>query len=264
MIPNNPIGILDSGVGGLTVLKNIVSLLPNESTVFIGDSLNTPYGTKTTEEIYSFSRKMIDFLLEKRVKIIVIACNTITVSCLDQLRKDYPGLPIVGTVPVIKTAVSLTKTKRIGVLSTKRTAESQYQKNLILSYSDGVHVVNVGTNDLVPLIEKGICDGEELEALLRSILLPFQKEQIDTLALGCTHFPLLQKKIQAILGTGITLLDSGAAIARQVHRILLQNNAEALLQQKASSSFFTTGERAIAKKMTSETIRMIYYKKIIL
>src|SRR6266571_7897214 len=101
---NNPIGILDSGVGGLTIWQEIVRQLPQESTVYLGDSLNAPYGTKSTDEIYQLSKRMVDFLLTKEVKVIIIACNTITVSCLDRLRTDYPGIPLIGTVPVIKTA----------------------------------------------------------------------------------------------------------------------------------------------------------------
>src|SRR5262245_22974677 len=124
---NHPIGVLDSGLGGLTVLSSIVKELPNEQFIYIGDSKNTPYGKKTEEEIYHLSKRLIEFLLQKKVKLIVVACNTITVSCLERLRTDYPDMPIVGTVPVIKTAAAVSKNKCIGILSTTRTAQSDYQ-----------------------------------------------------------------------------------------------------------------------------------------
>src|SRR5579859_4755595 len=141
---NYPIGVLDSGVGGLTVLNAIVQELPHESVVYIGDSRNTPYGAKTAEEIYHLSRKLIEFLREKKVKVIVIGCNTITVSCLDRLRSDYPVMPIVGTVPVIKTAAAVSTKKRIGILSTTRTAQSDYQKHLIEEFANRSEERRVG------------------------------------------------------------------------------------------------------------------------
>src|SRR5205809_740298 len=114
---NHPIGILDSGLGGLTIGKEIIRELPNESIVSIGDSVNTPYGGKSAQELYQISKRMVAFLLKQKVKLIVVACNTITVSCLDKLRVDYPSMPLVGTVPVVKTAVAVTKNKKIGILS---------------------------------------------------------------------------------------------------------------------------------------------------
>src|SRR6266480_7134956 len=141
---NNPIGILDSGVGGLTVLQALVHELPHESAIYNGDSHNTPYGAKSEEEIYRLSKRLIEFLLKKEVKLIVIACNTITVTCLDKLRSEYPNVPIVGTVPVIKTAAEVSKNKRIGILSTTRTAQSTYQKRLIEEFANGCTVFNHG------------------------------------------------------------------------------------------------------------------------
>jgi len=251
---NNPIGVLDSGVGGLTVLAEIVKELPQESFIYIGDSQNTPYGTKSASEIYTLSKRLIDFLLNKQVKLIVIACNTITVSSLDKFRKEYPGVPIIGAVPVVKTAVAVTKNKRIGILSTTRTAQSEYQKQLIETFADGCTVFNHGTDTLVPLIEEGKAESAEMQEVLQKALLPFQKENIDTLALGCTHFPFLKKQIQDVLGKNVCLLDSGGAIARHVERVLTQTD---LLSENNNSyvTIYTTGNMNIAKKLLHDTIK---------
>ncbi len=245
---NNPIGILDSGVGGLTVWREIVRELPHESTVYIADSKNTPYGAKTPDEIYLLSKRMVDFLLAKQAKLIVVACNTITVSCLDRLRNDYPSIPLIGTVPVVKTAVEKTTNKRIGILSTTRTANSSYQQELINKYAKGCQVSNIGTDALVPLIEQGIVDGSQIDAVLREVLTPFIYQEVDTVALGCTHFPFVRKMIEADLGTGVKVLDSGAAIGRQVRRVM-KHNGIAHNNESVQYEFSTTGETDIMQRL---------------
>jgi glutamate racemase len=245
---NSPIGIFDTGVGGLTVLQAIAHELPHESLIYAGDSANTPYGTKSEEEIYSRTKKLVEFLLSKNVKLIVIACNTITVSCLDQLRKDYPQMPFIGTVPVIKTAAAVTKNKRIGVLSTTVTAQSVYQKKLIEHFANDCIVFDYGNDELVPLIESGRENSEEMKKVLTKILSTFQKEEIDTLVLGCTHFPFLKDQMQELLGAEVNLLDSGGAIARQVRRVLEHN--ESLAKDNIQAiNIFTTGNIEIPKKL---------------
>ncbi|MDO8686886.1 MAG: glutamate racemase [Candidatus Berkelbacteria bacterium] len=238
---NQPIGVLDSGIGGLSILKEIIKKFPHESTIYLADSLNCPYGNRSEKEIYNLSRRLVEFLVDQKVKIIIIACNTITVTCLDRLRKDFPNLPIIGTVPVIKTAVSVTKNKKIGILSTIATSKSDYQKNLINKFAGDCEVLNLGTDKLVPLVEKGDLESGELKDVLKSELWPFLKAGIDVLVLGCSHFPFLEEKMQEILGSKVLLLDSGAAIARQVERVLTANKT---LSKKKSSShiFYTTGE----------------------
>jgi len=249
----NPIGILDSGLGGLTVWREIVSLLPNENTIYVADSKNTPYGKHEEEYIYQLSKKLIEFLLQKEVKLIVVACNTITVSALEKLRQDYPNIPIIGTVPVVKTAAASTKNGRIGILSTTRTATSLYQKDLIKRFANDKMVVNYGTDALVPLIEEGEVDGRRIEKTLKRALEVFKREKVDVLALGCTHFPFLKEQMQAILGSDVAILDSGAAIARQVRRVLEHNGALAEKQQ-AGHLFYTTGDPQIAKKLVISKI----------
>jgi glutamate racemase len=251
---NYPIGIMDSGLGGLTVLREIVKELPEESFVYVADSNNTPYGAKSVDEIRLLSKHLIDFLVEKEVKLIVIACNTITVTCLDRLRSDYSTIPIVGTVPVIKTAADISVNKRIGILSTTGTAQSNYQKHLIATYSNGCSVINEGTDMLVPLIEQGKINGVEITAVLKEVLVPFQKEDIDTLALGCTHFPFLLTQIQEIL-PGVKLLESGGAIARQVRRVLLKNDMLSSQKEEGTIAVYTTGDMHIAKSLVQNTCK---------
>lgn len=233
-----PIGVMDSGVGGLTVLKEIIKELPHEATVYIGDSHNAPYGKRTSEDIQQLATKLIQFLLKKDAKIIVIACNTITVNGIEKLRIQFPEVPIVGTVPVVKSAARVTKNKKIGVLATETTAKSPYNKRLIHDFAADCEVVTIGTNNLVPLIEtdnRRLLPGTVAKELAR-----FKRKGVDVVVLGCTHFPILRPQIRHFLGKEVALLDSGGAVARQVRRVLMANNA---LSEKPHKShvFFTTG-----------------------
>jgi glutamate racemase len=237
---DHAIGVLDSGNGGITVTKEIISILPQESIIYIGDAINIPYGKKTSKEIYYLTRKMIAFLLEKKVKLIVIACNTITVSAINKLRRDFPSVPIVGTVPIVKKAAYISKNKRIGILSTTRTANSAYQKKLIKTYTESFNVLNLGTDRLVPLIENGLIETNKMNSVLIQILQRFQENKIDTLVLGCTHYPFLRKKIESIIGANVEILDSGAPIGRQVKKIL-ENNKLLADSNKPEYFFYTTG-----------------------
>jgi glutamate racemase len=254
---NKPIGILDSGIGGLSVYKEIIALLPHESTVYIGDSALTPYGRLSEDVIFEQSKKLVSFLLTKDVKLIVVACNTITVSAIAKLRETFGHLPIIGTVPVVKTAAATTRAKSFGILSTTRTANSDYQKKLIEQFAQGHTVLNLGTDELVPLIERGVLEGEQIETVLKKVLAPFQQEHIDTLALGCTHYPFLRNEMQKILGKEVTVLDSGAAIARQVKRVLEERDA-VVSEGAPEREFYTTGNAGeidrIAKKLLDATI----------
>lgn len=243
-----PVGILDSGIGGLTIAKEVIKLLPDESIVYVGDSANTPYGAKTADEICQRADVLVRFLLEKEAKVIVIACNTITVNCIENIRKTYPTIPIIGTVPVIKTAATVSKNKRIGILSTSKTAESAYQKKLIQEHAKDFTVFEHGTDKLVPLIEKGITEGVALDNVLHTVLDTFKKEKVDTIALGCTHFPFIKDSIQKQVGNDVRLLDPSAPVARHVKRIL--ENINMIHTSKDSEyTFYTTGVKAIMQQI---------------
>ncbi len=235
------IGILDSGVGGLTVWKDLQVLLPGVSTIYLGDSKNCPYGTKSEAEIMRLTRILVDHLLDQGVSLIVLACNTISVTTLERLRSLYPATLFVGTVPAVKSAVAESKQKRIGILSTPRTAASEYQKQLIHEFASDCQILNIGTDALVPLVERGEIEGESVLRVVREVLQPFLDARIDTLVLGCTHFPFLKSVMQRVLGDDVVILDSGAAIARQVKR-LLEGRSLLTSEGIARHQFFTTGD----------------------
>lgn len=235
---NNPIGIIDSGVGGLSIASSLIKNLPSESFIYLADSKNCPYGQKSKDEIYNLSKKMIDFTLLQKIKLLVIACNTITVTCVDKLRKDYPNLPIVGIVPVIKTAVEQTKNNKIGIFSTSVTANSSYQKDLIEKYAKDYSVLNLGSSTLVSLIEK--LDFKAINQVLEKELVPFKNSNIDVLALGCSHFSLIKQQIQKYL-PNVLILDSSQAVSRQVQRIL-EHNKLLSNSKNPSYNFYTTGD----------------------
>lgn len=238
---NQPIGIIDSGVGGLSIWREIAKNLPHESTIYLADCANCPYGSKKEDEIYKLAKELVTFLVEKKVKLVVVACNTITVSCIDKLRLDFQNLPIIGIVPVIKTAASISKNKIIGVLSTKTTAESKYQKKLIKNFANGCKIINVGTDKLVPFVERGEIEGNAVEKDIRSSTNKFLQNGVDTIALGCSHFPFLKDVIQKVMGNKVLILDSAGAIARHTQRVLTNNNALAS-KVDVSHNFYTTGE----------------------
>lgn len=235
-----PIGVLDSGVGGLSIWRQIVQQLPSESTIFVADSKNCPYGGRSAKEIYKLAKPLVGFLASMNVKLIVLACNTITVHCLARFREDFPMIPIVGTVPIVKKAAEVSLTKRIGVLSTKATAKSANQKRLIEQFATGCKVINRGTDKLVPLVERAEVEGERVNILLQKELKTFIDGKTDTLALGCSHFPFLHLAMQKILGPGVSILEPGEAIARQVRNILTSN--ETISEGKvATHQMYTTG-----------------------
>ncbi len=247
---NEPIGIIDSGVGGLSVASVLIKNLPEESFIYLADSKNCPYGGKSGEEIYRLTKRMVKYLLKKRIKLLVVACNTITVTSIDKLRNDFKQIPIVGIVPVIKTAREQTKNGKIGVFSTMATANSIYQKNLIKKFANSCKVVNIGSSDLVSLIEKE--DRKKIDDILNKELKVFKETGVDTLVLGCSHFPLIKKQISRSLPYAL-ILDSSEAVTRQVKRILVNNK---MLSSSLNSdyNFLTTGDEEFFGKFVDKTI----------
>lgn len=255
-----PIGILDSGLGGLTIYQEIRRVLPLESIVYIGDHAYQPYGKRSKGEIRHRVKQLIRFFLEKKAKLIVVACNTATVAGIDTYRKWFPGVPIIGVVPVVKTAASITKTKHFAVISTPYTAASVYQKRLIQTFAHGCTVENLGVPDLASFIEAGKINGPETK-LLHRFLDPLTKKNIDVIALGCTHYPFIKDAIGAIMGDGVSIIDSGCAVARHTARILNANRLRAS-GPKPYTIFYTTGQvknvTRVAKKLTGEPIKFTY------
>ena len=224
MISNeNPIGVFDSGVGGTTVWKELVQLLPNEKTIYLADSKNAPYGLKTQEEIIALSKKNTEYLLSRGCKIIVVACNTATTNAIAYLRENY-NVPFIGIEPAIKPAALQTKTNAVGILATKGTLSSELFAKTSEKFAKDVQVIEQVGTGLVELIESNRLDSPEMTQLLEKYLQPMLEKDIDYLILGCTHYPYLIPQIKKIVPDKVTIIDSGEAVARQTKNILRQNN----------------------------------------
>lgn len=230
MNKNQPIGIFDSGVGGTSIWKEIHKLLPNESTIYLADSKNAPYGQKTTEEIVALSIKNTEKLIEYGAKIIVVACNTATTNAIAVLRKKY-DIPIIGIEPAIKPAALKSKTKTIGILATKGTLSSELFHKTSEVYAQNIQIIEVIGEGLVSLIENNQIKSVEMNRLLKKYLEPMTAADIDYLVLGCSHYPYLIPKIKQFLPSDVTIIDSGEAVARQTKKILKDQN---LLSEKST------------------------------
>lgn len=215
-----PIGVFDSGIGGLTVAKALIERMPNESIIYFGDTARVPYGTKSKETITRFTHEIIRYLTKQQIKMIVVACNTVCSSSLEDVRDDY-DVPILGVIePGAKAAVASTKNNRIGVIGTQRTIESKAYIDAIKRLKANTDVFSLPCPLFVPLAEEGWLDNEVTYATARQYLEPLQEKDIDTLVLGCTHYPLLKKVIGEVMGKGVTLVDSADETAIEVEKIL--------------------------------------------
>jgi glutamate racemase len=216
------VGVFDSGVGGLTILTELLRELPGERYVYFGDSGNCPYGPRTVAEIQKLSAAAARFLRGRGAKLIVVACNTASVSARTYLREAFDPLQFVVVVPAVKPAAAQTRTQRIGIAATEASARGDYLKTLIEEFAGDARVLAVGCPRLVELAEAGTLDGPEAEAAVREYIQPMLDEGIDQLVLGCTHFPAMRAVFERVAGPGIHLIDSGAAIARRTRDLLTQ------------------------------------------
>jgi glutamate racemase len=221
-----PIGVFDSGVGGLTVLSALRQELPHENYVYFGDTAHCPYGIRSDAEIIELSSRGTQFLLEQGAKLIVLACNTASQAALTTLRATF-SVPFVGVVPAVKPAARATKRGRIGVAATNQAAKALYLRQLIDEFAEGIEVFAVGCPELVTLVERGELDGPVVEQVVRASLEPLLKEDIDVIVLGCTHFPALRPVIEHITNKRVQVIDSGSAIARRCRSVL---ETEALMR----------------------------------
>jgi glutamate racemase len=214
-----PIGVFDSGVGGLSILLEIQKLLPNETSIFVADQAYVPYGRKSKEELIERVGKIMDFFVKNEVKAVVVACNTATVYTIDEMRKKY-NIPIIGTVPVIKVIARMTRTGKTAVFSTPATAKSPYLAKLIEEFAPNIVVEKVGGSNLEELIENGNINDPAILERLKFHLLPLVKDGVDAIALGCTHYPFLKEKIKRVVGSKVKIVDSGGAVARRLAFVL--------------------------------------------
>lgn len=246
MSDNRPIGIFDSGLGGLTVLKAVQELLPNESLVYFGDSGRTPYGTKSPETVLKYTFQDINFLLEHQVKMIVIACNTASACSLDAVLKQYT-LPIVEVVgPGARAAVRTSGSGRVGVIGTPATVSSGVYERAIhaaqarLKPEFPVTYTGKACPLFVPLVEEGWWNRDVTALTVKEYMKPLKEAQVDTVVLGCTHYPLLQPVIQQEMGTSVTLVNSALEVAREVQAVLLERNIATDIGKIGSVEFYTS------------------------
>ncbi|MBI3232655.1 MAG: glutamate racemase [Bacteroidetes bacterium] len=241
MQSNAPIGIFDSGIGGLSVLKEIKSILPNENLIYFADSIHLPYGDREIAEIYKFSDAIIRFLMDLNCKTIVIACNTASAAALHPLREKYPQFLFVGMEPAVKPAAEYTKTGKVGVIATVATFQGQLFKSVMERFAKDVEVLVQPCPGLVQQIELGKLETMDTESMLRKWIEPMIEKGIDSLVLGCTHYPFVKPLIKKIVGSHIEIIDPAPAVARQVKRIL-ENKRLLNTDQKHTEWFITTGD----------------------
>lgn len=243
----SPIGFLDSGFGGLSIWQSVTALLPNESTVYVGDHAFLPYGLKTKRQIQQRAVRLIKFLLDHHAKLIIVACNTATIAGIDVYRRRFPHVPIIGVVPVVKTASEQTKVRSFAVLSTSFTAGSAYQKKLIHTFAPSSNVHNLGCPNLLSFVEQGVLTGRHIDGELRRILTPAILKNIDVVVLGCTHYAFLRRAIRAIVGSKIRVLDSGGAVARHAARILAHNRIAGKVKRPTHEFYSTAGGNTVSR-----------------
>lgn len=254
---NNPIGFFDSGVGGTSILKEVITLLPFENTIYLSDSKNAPYGQKSKDEIIALCIKNTEFLLAKKCKIIVVACNTATTNAIGFLREKY-AIPFIGIEPAIKPAALVTKTKIIGILATKGTLNSSLFEKTSNSISKDITIKETIGKGLVELIEAGKLNSEEINQLLLQYLKPMIESDIDSLVLGCTHYPYLIPQIRKIVGSKIKIIDSGEAVARQTKAILEKNGLIKKDSKNGSHIIYINKDKTALKNLiTNKSINVI-------
>lgn len=233
-----PIGIFDSGIGGITICNEIIRLLPNESVLYLADSKNAPYGEKSEEEIIKLSIKNVDYLLNKGCKLIVVACNTATTNAIKTLRNSY-SVPFIGIEPAIKPAALNSQTNSVGVLATKGTLSSALFAKTSEKHLRKVSILERDGEGIVPLIEAGKLESAEMHLLLKKYIQPMLDKNIDYLVLGCSHYPFLIPQLKKIVGPEVQIIDSGEAVARQTKNILAQQGLLNDTTHRASHRFIT-------------------------
>ncbi|HZM20247.1 MAG TPA: glutamate racemase [Anaerolineales bacterium] len=243
------IGIYDSGVGGISVLRAIREQMPNESVVYFGDQGHIPYGPRPMEQIRSFSEAITNFLLQQKAKIIVVACNTASAAALKYLREKFQTVQFVGMEPAVKPAAEQTQTGKVGVLATPATFQGALYASVVERFANGVELFQNTCNGLVQQIEQGNLEGKETRNILEAALLPMLEKNIDTVVLGCTHYPFVIPLIQEIVGNKVRVIDPAPAVAKQVGRLLEVNRTRNESKSRGKIKFYTSGDPDALKSM---------------
>jgi glutamate racemase len=261
-----PIGIFDSGIGGLTVTKAIRQALPRERLLYFGDTLHMPYGPRSLEQVRAFSMAITEALLGAGCKLIVVACNTASGAALRHLRERWPALPFVGMEPAVKPAAEQTRSGVVGVMATTATFQTEVYASVVERFGKGVRVLHQACPGLVTAIEAGELDTPGTETLLRGWLEPMMAEGIDALVLGCTHYPIVRPLIERIVGPQVRVIDPAPAVARQVDRLLQHHGLNAPPGAQGSLVCHTSGDPATfaqlleALDLSGTEVRAAYWK----
>lgn len=246
------IGVIDSGVGGLTVAKEIMRQLPYENIIYLGDTARCPYGPRTGEEVKAFTWEMTRFLLEKNIKMLVIACNTATAVAIEEIKASIP-IPVIGVIiPGARTAIKVTRNQQIGMIGTIGTVKSRAYEKALKKINNKVQTNSLACPKFVPLVESGEYDGPVARKIVAETLLPLKDTSIDTLILGCTHYPLLEKVIREEMGKKVKVISSGEETAREVSTILNHQDQLATSDNEVKHHFYTTGSKEMFMKIASK------------
>ncbi|MBL8090548.1 MAG: glutamate racemase [Anaerolineales bacterium] len=252
--PSHPIGIFDSGVGGLSVLREIRSLMPNENIIYFGDQGHVPYGPRSMEQIQNFSEGITNFLLQHDSKIIVVACNTASAAALKYLREKFPDVQFVGMEPAVKPAAEKTQTKKVGVLATPATFQGALYASVVERFASDVEIFQNTCVGLVEQIEAGELDSDKTRKILEDALLPMLEKNIDTVVLGCTHYPFVIPLIEKIVGDSVRVIDPAPAVAKQVQRLLEVKGLRNSSNENGEVVFFTSGDVKSTENVVSKLI----------
>lgn len=261
MNKNAPIGIFDSGVGGLTVMAEVIKAMPDEEIIYFGDLARTPYGSKSKETVIKFSCEIVQFLISQGVKAIVVACNTATASAIEELRQRFP-LPVIGVIlPGAQKAAGITQVKRVGVIATRSTVATGAYVRAIQSCNPQIHVISQPCPLFVPLVEEGWLTHSVTRKIAEEYLSPLKDNKIDTLILGCTHYPFLRSIIQDIMGNEVTLINSAEETAMATKGILSDAGLLCTKRQDKKYRFYISDEGVqfveLGEKFLGEKIRII-------
>ena len=249
------IGILDSGVGGLTVVKEVFRQLPREKVIYFGDTARCPYGPRSSEEVKEFTIQIVNFLLKHNVKMIVIACNTATAAALQEV-KQLVTIPVVGVIrPGSLSAIKNTKTGEIGVIGTEGTIKSGAYEHTLKQINPKLTIASHACPTLVPLVESGIENETIIRKAVKDALQPIMKHKMDSLILGCTHYPLLSEYIQEVVGNEVKILSSAEETAREVSTILSHQNLLNQTEEDPQHLFYTTGDTDHFKQIAEKWLK---------
>lgn len=247
-----PIGVFDSGVGGISVLRELVKQMPNEDYIYFGDSIHAPYGTKSLEEVRELTISNIQFLLEEGAKSIVVACNTATSAAVAKLRTMYPELPLVGIEPAIKPAVLYKKNSRVIVMATPMTLGQEKFQKLMSLYENMADIVPLPCPGLMEFVEKGKLNGDDLMKYFAELFRAVSNKKIDSIVLGCTHYPFVKDAIQSFIGDDVVIFDGGEGTAREMKRRLNEAGMLNISDRKGEVKF-------INSRNTEEELKLCEY-----